>query len=556
MRLASIQRDQGDFASAHAAYGEALEFRQRTGDRSGVHHVLSNLGWLAYYEGDYHGASSFQEASLVIRRELNDPREIAVSMTALAKVALMMGDRPRARALLLESLPTHQTLGNRWGVAIALEGFAGLAAQNDPARALRLAGAAAAMRTTIGRPLPPAEQPIIRDWLEQARAALPAEDAALAWSAGSALTEAEAIAEALRCSLETMADTALRRAQACRRGTDAPRSRSCQPHRARLHESSDCRSSGDCRTYGRNPRRANYEQARPALAGPGCGMGSGARPAHLNGTYWTWQQDTYYPSGDSTMARESRVSDAPVGQYAGRPRPLSDPGPIHKEALCHEPLHSISALPMQRRPAWRDVRCPRCSRRASPRRWRRRCPVHAASGDCTTTGATTTCTYTFTGAEQTFTVPAGITSIQVTAIGASGGVNGYHPETPAGRGAQVSGTLAGLSGGPTLYIDVGGAPTAAGCPLSLIPCNGGFNGGGWSQSTAAAAAGHRTYAPAPAARPTVSPRGCSSPPVAAALATPARIAMARACRVAMQARRAAPVAARASAPLPAAALAA
>ncbi len=41
-----------------------------------------------------------------------------------------------------------------------------------------------------------------------------------------------------------------------------------------------------------------------------------------------------------------------------------------------------------------------------------------AQGSCT--GATTTCTFGFTGAEQTLHVPAGVTSVDITAIGAAG----------------------------------------------------------------------------------------------------------------------------------------
>ncbi|MFF9646633.1 Ig-like domain-containing protein [Kitasatospora aureofaciens] len=100
-----------------------------------------------------------------------------------------------------------------------------------------------------------------------------------------------------------------------------------------------------------------------------------------------------------------------------------------------------------------------------------------AQGTCTTSGNTTTCTFAFTGAEQTFIVPGGVTQVDVTAIGAAGGLSGVIV-TPGGRGAQVSGTLTGLSAGQTLYVEVGGTPTNnSGCyPFS--PCIGGFNGGG------------------------------------------------------------------------------
>jgi hypothetical protein len=49
--------------------------------------------------------------------------------------------------------------------------------------------------------------------------------------------------------------------------------------------------------------------------------------------------------------------------------------------------------------------------------------VHAASGDCTTSGSQVTCTFSYTGAEQSWQVPAGVSSVQVTAIGGSGSSN-------------------------------------------------------------------------------------------------------------------------------------
>ncbi|MFJ9847731.1 Ig-like domain-containing protein [Kitasatospora sp. NPDC101155] len=103
-------------------------------------------------------------------------------------------------------------------------------------------------------------------------------------------------------------------------------------------------------------------------------------------------------------------------------------------------------------------------------------PAHA-QGTCTTSGSTTTCTFAFTGAEQTFTVPNGVTQVDVTAIGAAGGLEGLG-HASGGRGAQVSGTLTGLSGGQTLYVEVGGTATNNGSCYPTSQCTGGFNGGG------------------------------------------------------------------------------
>ena len=92
-------------------------------------------------------------------------------------------------------------------------------------------------------------------------------------------------------------------------------------------------------------------------------------------------------------------------------------------------------------------------------------------------GASTT-TFSFTGGEQTYTVPAGVHGLSITAIGAPGGVQLHCPFNcgpgpgptglPPGRGAAVSGVVS-VAPGQVLYVEVGGT---GGVPA------GGFNGGG------------------------------------------------------------------------------
>ena len=102
-----------------------------------------------------------------------------------------------------------------------------------------------------------------------------------------------------------------------------------------------------------------------------------------------------------------------------------------------------------------------------------------AAGSCSTTSGTTTCTFGPTGAEDTFQVPGGVSSVHVVATGAPGAV-GQLGGT-AGLGAEVSGELT-VTPGQTLYVNVGGAPTnvAAGTCFGGVACVGGFNGGGSS----------------------------------------------------------------------------
>jgi non-specific serine/threonine protein kinase len=76
--------------------------------------------------------------------------------------------------------------------------FASLAAsESRPEDALRLAGAAAAVLEKMGAVASPTSMKLIEPWLDQARARLSPERAAVAWSEGSQMTLDDAIDEAL-----------------------------------------------------------------------------------------------------------------------------------------------------------------------------------------------------------------------------------------------------------------------------------------------------------------------------------------------------------------------
>jgi hypothetical protein len=77
-------------------------------------------------------------------------------------------------------------------------------------------------------------------------------------------------------------------------------------------------------------------------------------------------------------------------------------------------------------------------------------------------------TFTFTGAEQTFTVPGGVTSVHVVAIGAGGGAA---TDSVGGVAAEVAGDVT-VTPGQTLYVEVGGQGGSL-----AEGGGGGFNGG-------------------------------------------------------------------------------
>ncbi len=102
------------------------------------------------------------------------------------------------------------------------------------------------------------------------------------------------------------------------------------------------------------------------------------------------------------------------------------------------------------------------------------------------TGATCTCaqgdqcggtkTFSYTGSDQTFAVPAGVTQLTIAADGAAGGgAQGFFGFGEGGLGGSVTATIP-VTSGELLTIEVGGVGSSNGATTNA----GGFNGGGAS----------------------------------------------------------------------------
>lgn len=84
--------------------------------------------------------------------------------------------------------------------------------------------------------------------------------------------------------------------------------------------------------------------------------------------------------------------------------------------------------------------------------------------------------YAATGAETTFTVPAGVTRVRVHTIGASGGAGRYSTGQQSGAGGYATGVIS-VTPGETLKVRVGGKGKGG---QGSVPCGGlgGYPGGG------------------------------------------------------------------------------
>jgi predicted ATPase len=183
--LASVVKDQGDYPRAHSLYQECLSIFERTGDRARVAWTLSGQADVAREQGDIATARSLYEQSLLIFRKMEDPWGVAAALADLGNLALDEGDYKTAHLLYTEGLGTCQATKNKRGIARLIECFASsAAAQSQPERSLRLAGAAAALRQSLGAPLSPRDQANFDRTLEPARQALTQMAGTTAWLEG------------------------------------------------------------------------------------------------------------------------------------------------------------------------------------------------------------------------------------------------------------------------------------------------------------------------------------------------------------------------------------
>jgi predicted ATPase/DNA-binding winged helix-turn-helix (wHTH) protein len=196
--LANVAKLQGAHNLACALYMECISIFRGLGDRTGVAWSLNYQGDVARDQGDSAGARALYEQGLAIFRELEDRWGIAGTLADLGSLAAEQQNYPRAVFLYRESIRIFQELDHKRGIARLLECFACLAAaQLDAVRSLRLAGAATALRQTIGAPLTPAEQAKLECTLEAARQMLTSSAGATARLEGRAMPVEKAIEEVL-----------------------------------------------------------------------------------------------------------------------------------------------------------------------------------------------------------------------------------------------------------------------------------------------------------------------------------------------------------------------
>jgi predicted ATPase/class 3 adenylate cyclase/DNA-binding CsgD family transcriptional regulator len=193
--LGNVSDELGDQTVARRCYEQAAGLLS---DESPLYGIMLSLALISQEQGDHDEAERIARHSLDLCRDAGMPHLEAMALATLGGIALRRADRAAARAHLRASIAICHELGDAAAVAQVLERFVELAAaQHQFDAALRLAGAAQALRERAAAPRSRSGQMKLDRILEAARRRLGEESSTRVWQSGRALTMDEAVAMAL-----------------------------------------------------------------------------------------------------------------------------------------------------------------------------------------------------------------------------------------------------------------------------------------------------------------------------------------------------------------------
>jgi DNA-binding CsgD family transcriptional regulator/tetratricopeptide (TPR) repeat protein len=209
-QVANVASYQGKYAKAYPLAEESVALFRELGDKRGIADGLKNLGGVLLNQGEYARAGSFLEEGLALYRELGLKSEIASPLYSLGRVAFGQGDYTRAQALHREGLTLSLEVDAKWLIALGLEELGAVVAlQGQPVWAVRLVGAAAALRKAIGSIPLPAERSNYERGIAYARTQLGEKAFAAALAEGQTMTPQQALAAQEPATILTSTSAAL-----------------------------------------------------------------------------------------------------------------------------------------------------------------------------------------------------------------------------------------------------------------------------------------------------------------------------------------------------------
>jgi hypothetical protein len=199
--LGLIAWNRGDLELASIRMEESVAGLLEAGALGLAASMITDCAYVAAELGDLERAETLYERCVAVAQQAGATVSELEALNILATVARKRGDLPRAEQLgrtLLSRWPTETA---RRGVPFWLEGLARTAAAygdtQHAEQAVRVLGAAAALRLELVHPLHARWKADIDRAIAATKATLGEQAWAAAYSSGQALTQVEAIAEAM-----------------------------------------------------------------------------------------------------------------------------------------------------------------------------------------------------------------------------------------------------------------------------------------------------------------------------------------------------------------------
>lgn len=201
--LGNIASIAGDYHAAREHFSESLSIRRQLGDLFGIAGSLNNLGMTYFDLQDYVTAQMLVDEGEAIFRQVGVRREVATSLWAQGRLALVREEAPVAWRFFAVCLQDFHELGAQWESVHALAGIANANAlyHCEPARlewAMRLAAAALRLLASTESSMLARDRAMLDRTLERTREALGQQAADAAWRAGHAMDWPTVMKYALR----------------------------------------------------------------------------------------------------------------------------------------------------------------------------------------------------------------------------------------------------------------------------------------------------------------------------------------------------------------------
>jgi tetratricopeptide (TPR) repeat protein len=184
----------GDADTAQTSFSQALELQQRLGDEEGAGLSLGGLAQLAAARSDLAGALDLYRQALAAFEAIGDRAEEARILAEMAWTHLRHDDPGQARRYFFDSIQAYTDVASVRGVGLSLIGLAAIeAVESRPKEAVQIAAAAELYAHEEGIVNVYSDETPAREFVDQARAALPAEEIERATKVGRRLTIKEAL---------------------------------------------------------------------------------------------------------------------------------------------------------------------------------------------------------------------------------------------------------------------------------------------------------------------------------------------------------------------------